>query len=214
MDNPTISYKTYLKNKYVSLCKPRLPRISVKKALLNRKSYRVFSQTPLSAQDISTVLYYGLGINPSFHDFKHRFYPSAGGKFPLEGYFFALKTHIACGIYHYNVERHGLEQLSSFPSFNISEYFPQFIKKKPTGLIVLTGMLQRTMEKYGERGRRYIDMEAGHVGQNTQLVCTALNIHTVPIGGGYYPKKIESILGVNSKSEPVIYALALGYDAK
>jgi hypothetical protein len=48
---------------------------------------------------------------------------------------------------------------------------------------VITAVYARTVKKYGTRGRRYVELEAGHAAQNVLLQAVALGLAAVPIGG-------------------------------
>jgi nitroreductase len=50
-------------------------------------------------------------------------------------------------------------------------------------LWLLIGDAQRVATKYGERGDRFLLLEAGHLMQNLCLVSTSLGLCTVPLGG-------------------------------
>ncbi|RLF92125.1 nitroreductase, partial [Thermococci archaeon] len=49
--------------------------------------------------------------------------------------------------------------------------------------------------RYGERGTRYVYMEAGHVGQNIYLVCEALNLGTVAVGA-FRDEEVKEVLNI------------------
>ncbi|MEM4914156.1 MAG: SagB/ThcOx family dehydrogenase, partial [Desulfurococcaceae archaeon] len=57
----------------------------------------------------------------------------------------------------------------------------RWVREAPVN-IVLVAYYERTTRWYGERGFRYIYMEAGHVGQNIYLAATEMGLGTVAIG--------------------------------
>lgn len=62
----------------------------------------------------------------------------------------------------------------------IEIYIAQF--DKPPFYFVICADYDKTCKKYGERGKRYIDMEAGHTAQNLCLAAVALGLGSCCIG--------------------------------
>ncbi len=75
--------------------------------------------------------------------------------------------------------------------------------------IVISAVYERTTLKYGERGRRYVHMEAGHAAQNVYLQAISLNLGTVVIGA-FFDEKVKEIL--NMQEEP-LYIMPVGRKA-
>jgi nitroreductase len=69
----------------------------------------------------------------------------------------------------------------------------------------------RTTRKYGERGIRYVYMEAGHAAQNICLECTALGLATVPMGA-FRDGAVRRAVGLPAGAEP-LYLLPIGHPA-
>jgi len=68
--------------------------------------------------------------------------------------------------------------------------------------LVLTGVYARTAIKYGDRAKRYVHMEAGHVGQNIYLQATALELGTVMVGA-FYDEKVQRLLQLEKGQMPL-----------
>jgi len=208
---PPVEYKEYKNKPLIQLPKSNLNDFLLLNTLESRKTIREFSVGKISLKEISTLLFYGFGINPKLKDKTHRYYPSAGGKYPLECYLISYKTVLDKGIYHYNVQRHAIELLSNVLPQRFGECIPQFAEKIPPLLLIITGVVKRTTQKYGPQGKKYLFIESGHVGQTIQIVCSALDINSVPMGGGFNEKKIEQLIGVKHPIEPLLYMFALGH---
>ena len=142
---------------------------------------------------------------------KLRVSPSAGARYPLEIYplIFSAKD-LDCGIYHYNVKSHSLELLKK------GDFKSQFFKcvgqdmiLKCSMLIVISAIFNRTKDKYGERGYRYVLLDAGHLAQNAYLIATRLSLGCCTIGG-FLDNEINKLLKIDGLTESSIYLIAIG----
>lgn len=75
--------------------------------------------------------------------------------------------------------------------------------------IVIVGVYERTIVKYGKRGIRYVDMEAGHACQNILLQAVALELGAVPIGA-FNDNEVQKILNLPDNYSP-LYVVPVGY---
>ena len=64
-----------------------------------------------------------------------------------------------------------------------------------------TGEVARTARKYGERARRYVQIEVGHSAQNVYLQCAARDLGTV-IVGAFHDDDVRKVLGIPADHEP------------
>jgi SagB-type dehydrogenase family enzyme len=76
-------------------------------------------------------------------------------------------------------------------------------------LLVVTAVFWRSRIKYGLRGYRFGLLEAGHLVQTIQLAATDLGLFALPVGG-FFDRRLDQILGVDSLDEAAVYAVALG----
>jgi SagB-type dehydrogenase family enzyme len=67
----------------------------------------------------------------------------------------------------------------------------------------------RTTARYGERGIRYVHMEAGHVGQNLALQAVALGLGTTMVGA-FYDEQLTEVLNLPDNLEP-LYIIPVGH---
>jgi SagB-type dehydrogenase family enzyme len=72
-----------------------------------------------------------------------------------------------------------------------------------------TAVTQRTFWKYGQRGTRYIYLDAGHAGQNLYLAAAALGLGCCAIGA-FFDDEINSLLGVDGENETIVYMASVG----
>lgn len=75
--------------------------------------------------------------------------------------------------------------------------------------IVIAAVPSRTTAKYGERGVRYVAMEAGHAAENIYLQAEALDLATVVIGA-FDDDGVRELIGLPEEVE-VLYLMPVGH---
>jgi SagB-type dehydrogenase family enzyme len=117
---------------------------------------------------------------------------------------------LADGLYHYDARAHQLELLHSTvlqPSLAMITLGQDMVQNANL-VIIITAVLQRTMWKYGQRGYRYILLDAGHLGQNLYLVATALGLGAVAIGA-FFDDELNHLLRLPAE-EKAVYLVCIG----
>lgn len=210
-----IHFKTYPRLNIIKLAKVFPKRkIFLVNVLKNRRSIRSFSGEPISINDLSYLLLYSNGIVNSgvVVDESRRSYPSAGARYPLEVYPLVLSGDgVNAGLYHYNVKEHTLEivleeDLKQWLLESTGNFEPIL---KASVAFIITGVLDRTRVKYGDRAYRYILMEAGHMAQNLLLLATGLKMANLAVGG-YVDSKVTELLDLELVKEVPLYMIAVG----
>lgn len=186
---------------------PRLKSdISVEQAILNRRSIREYQDAALSLTEVSQILWSAQGKTA---DWGGRTVPSAGATYPLEIYLVAARvTGLETGLYHYQWQTHELNKLSTHDKrkeLTKAAWGQNYIEKAPASIVIAV-KYERTTNRYGTRGRRYVDNEVGHCGQNIHLQAEALGLGTVVIGA-FQDSLVRQILGI--KEEPA-YIMPIG----
>jgi SagB-type dehydrogenase family enzyme len=203
----------------VDLPPPRLDgAVPVEAALINRRSIRSYADDPLTLADVSQLLWAAYGITktiegaPPFIRGGLRTAPSAGARFPLELYLAAFDVDgLPPGIYWYQSETHKLMRISEGDKrTEVSEAsFDQGHFKTAAAVIVYSAVFERTMVKYGVRGReRYVCMDLGHSAENVYLQAYALKIGTCAIGA-FTDLWLRKIFRMTRAEEP-LYVMPLG----
>lgn len=204
-------YKGYPRLTSIPLPRPvSIQKFGLRSALQKRSSFRDFTGHEISLPLMSAILYYGTGIKRNqVPGNESRYYPSAGGLYPLETYVISLHTPLPRGVYHYYVRSHLLEELVLMPELKVEEYFAQSWLANAACIIVLTACIKRGLQKYGERAYRYMHIEAGHIGQNISLLSSPLHVGSCAIGG-FYDDRLNTLLDVEPGDEEAIYCIAIG----
>jgi SagB-type dehydrogenase family enzyme len=172
----------------------------------------------LDLRELATLLYCAYGVNREADEnpFRRplRTVPSAGALYPLEIYLHSRSvTDLPAGLYHYHPVRHELRQLrsgdltSKVASALVSGQ--KHLALTSSLQIFIGAVLERTLIKYGERGYRFVLLEAGHVGQNLSLAALGLGLGCVNIGG-YHDRMVDALLGFDGLRQSALYLAAVG----
>ena len=165
-------------------------------------------------EQLAAILYYGYGVTRRPPDGSRalRTVPSAGALYPLE--VFVQVRHVdqlAPGIYHYNPLRHHLRNVRE------GDYTDQLsrcliehaIPENASLLIFITALFERSTIKYGDRGYRFVLLEAGHVAQNINIVCSGFRLGSLNVGG-FFDREFDAFLQLDGITHSNIYMVAIG----
>lgn len=183
----------------IKLPEPKLSgKTSVEEALSKRRSARDYTKNFLHIKDISQLLWSAQGITNKRGD---RTAPSAGALYPLEIYVAVGDVKVLkSGLYHYDPEKHSLKlQAEGDLRAKLAgvSLHQNSIEKAPA-VIIISAVYERTRRKYGERGNRYVHMEAGCAAENIYLQCESLGLATVFIGA-FEDAKVKKVLGIQEE---------------
>jgi SagB-type dehydrogenase family enzyme len=199
----------YANQEIIKLPEPVLDgAISVEKALAARRSVRHYAALPLMLTELSQLLWAAQGLpGPS----GLRTAPSAGALYPLEIYIAAGNvTGLTSGIYKYNGRNHVL--LKTGDGDIREKLFDAGLRqgsiKDAPVVLTICAVYERITTKYGERGIRYTDMEAGHAAQNIYLQAESLGLGTVAIGA-FRDSKVSKIVNLATTEHP-LYLIPIG----
>lgn len=190
--------------------------VSVTDAIANRASTRNMIPGSLSSETLATLLHYGYGVTrrdeAQMLPRAFRAAPSGGALYPLEIYIHS--THIIDvppGLSHYDPLNNQLRLLREGDSSEmIAAAMVQPEIAATTSLcIFITALFERSTFKYGERGYRFVFLEAGHVAQNINLVATALGLGCVNLGG-YFDRDVDRYLELDGVTHSTVYLIAIG----
>ncbi len=181
---------------------------SVEEALSKRRSIRAYSGDNLTIEEVSQLLWAAQGITSPWGG---RTAPSAGALYPLELYLVVGDVEgIDKGVYRYIPEEHELEKVKDgdIRAELAEAAVGQECVKYAAIDIVFTAVYERTTVKYGERGIRYVHMEAGHAAQNVYLQAVSLDLGTVVIGA-FINDKVKKIVNAEEQENP-LYIMPVG----
>jgi len=177
-------------------------KISVEKAMLERRSVREFLETPLTLTEVSQLLWAAQGVSSPL---GYRTAPSAGALYPLEVFLVSGKVEgLPAGVYRYRAESRELVKIADGDrrSGLCAAALEQGAVRRAPASLVLAAVFERTIRKYGERGIRYVHMESGNASQNVSLEAVSLGLGTVIIGA-FRDGEVKKVLGLNLE-EPLL----------
>lgn len=206
--------------RYPGVPRVALPRLrprrlcALDQALVSRRSARELGTALPQREAIARVLLFGHAV----HGAEARGpVPSAGGLQALELYLVrtdgdgvAPGDWLTPGVYHYDRVGHFLSRLRDdaprgawlgrLPSMELIRGGALFF--------LLVGDGPRVAAKYGERGLRFLLLEAGHLMQNLCVLASSVGLGIVPLGG-FMERDTAAALRL-PKSDEVLYAAACG----
>ena len=181
-------------------------RTSIEEALKKRRSIRAYENLPLTLQEVAQLLWAAQGIT---NNNGFRTAPSAGALYPLEIYLVSGNIDkLSSGVYRYVAANHSLEKIKDGDRriMLAKAAIGQASVKLAAADIVITAVFSRTIQKYGDIGKRFALMEAGHVAQNIYLQSVSLKLGTVSIGV-FNGNDVKDVLDI--KEEP-LYIMPIG----
>jgi len=180
--------------------------VSLEEALARRRSVRQFKADPLTRKQIAQLCWAAQGISEPRRGL--RTCPSAGATYPLE-----LYVATAAGVEHYVPARHAMEtHLAGDVRGKLRDAAlgQKFVGNAPA-VFIISAVAARTTRKYGKRAGRYVQIEAGHAGQNILLQATALGLGSVPVGA-YNETQAAKVLALPA-DQKVLYLIPVGAPA-
>lgn len=213
------SYKSYPFCPQVELPVANLEdQRSLQDVIVKRRSQRKWSADhSVSLQELANLLQLTYGITQGIPYTEGmtqylRATPSAGGLYPLELYVFAQGVEdLEPGVYHYRVAHHALEQLEAGEQterFRMMEEQWGFATQ-PSLILVLSGVFERTMFKYRERGYRFLMMEAGMAAQMVTLLAAAQGLESCMMGG-WIDEELNRMIGIDGVMESSLLPICIG----
>ena len=191
-------------NEIITLAKPNQDGpMSLEQAVAIRRSRRDFLPKSLTLEQIGQLTWAAQGRDAQS---RYRTVPSAGATYPLE-----LFVVIDDGLFRYLPAKHALEKLAEQDlraALASAAWGQDFIEAAPLTL-VFAAQFSRTTNHYGQRGVRYVYMEAGHAAQNVHLQAEALGLGSVAVGA-FDDSSVSKVLSLPNDLEP-IYMVVVGY---
>jgi SagB-type dehydrogenase family enzyme len=190
---------------------PQRTEVPLEAAMSRRQSVREYTDDPLTPAQLAALLWAAQGESDQT---GRRTVPSAGATHPLEIYAVVGRVEgLEPGIYRYRGHEHDLKRIVAGDrraALGRAALGQACVVRAPAS-IVISAVYSRTTESYGERGVRYVHMEAGHSGQNIHLQAAAMELGTVMVGA-FDDDAVTRIMALSPDEKP-LYIVPIGKPA-
>ncbi len=190
------------------------PPTDLRAAIEQRESVRVYGRQPLSLEELGFLLWCTQGVRkivPGQATF--RTVPSAGARHALETYLLVnTVVDLPPGLYRYLALEHALQEVNRDPDIALSItracLNQNFVRTSATTFF-WTAYAPRMTWRYGERGYRYLFLDAGHVCQNLYLAAEAIQCGVCAIGA-FLDAEMNGLLSIDGEKQFLLYLATVG----
>jgi len=201
----------------IKLPKPddiRVPDLPLRTAVERRRSVREYSPTPLTTNELSFLLWCTQGVRePAGRTATFRTVPSAGARHALETYLLVNRVAgIVPGIYRYLAWKHALLAhllLKDVKNRVTAGALGQTMVNESAVTFIWAAVVERMAWRYGQRGYRYLYLDAGHVCQNLYLAAETVACGTCAIAA-FADDDLNDLLGFQQTEQFTIYMATVG----
>jgi SagB-type dehydrogenase family enzyme len=179
-----------------------------------RCSRRNYSGEPLTLEELSYLLWCTQGVKYIIPEtVTYRNVPSAGSRHAFDTYILANRVvGLNPGLYRFAAIAHKLLEFDL--AKGVAEKVTagclgqKFILDSAVTFLWVADVYRMTW-RYGQRGYRYLHLDAGHVCQNLYLAAEAIGVGACAIGA-FDDDALNGLLGLDGINHFVIYAATVG----
>jgi len=186
----------------------------VQKVIEQRRSLRRYSKKALKLQELSYLLWCTQGVKQAeagLHTF--RTVPSAGARHAFETFVLANRIGgLKNLLYQYIALEHKLAVVSRDKRIAEKIMFGCLGQKMiiaSAAVFIWVADVKRMTWRYGQRGYRYILLDAGHICQNLYLAAESIDCGTCGVGA-FDDDIMNETLGLDGKKHFMVYAACVG----
>jgi len=188
--------------------------LGVREAIERRTSIRAYSEEPLSLAELSLLLWCTQGVKQvSNRPATLRTVPSAGARHCFETYVLANRVEgLEPGLYRFLAVDHRLQEVDLDP--DVAERvtkacLDQRFIQASAATFIWTAVAYRMMWRYGERGYRYMHLDAGHACQNLYLSAETVGCGACAVAA-FDDDLLNRALGVDGVDQFAVYVGVAG----
>ena len=188
--------------------------MGLRKAIERRRSLREYTENPLTLEELSFLLWSTQGVRETLAErATFRTVPSAGARHPLETALLANRIEgLRVRLHQYDALEHRMIEMPS-PSDVVDRLTTachgQEIVRRCAAVFIWVADSVRMTWRYGERGFRYMHLDAGHVCQNLYLAAESIGVGVCAIGA-FEDDEVNRLLGLEAPERFAIYIATVG----
>jgi len=191
-----------------------IPALDLREAIERRKTWRKYREESLSLEELSFLLWCTQGIKSvTNRPVTFRTVPSAGARHAFETYLLVNRVvGVEPGLYRYVASAHALQPLDQDPG--LPEQLVEACLKQSKIVysavnFIWVAVRERMTWRYGERGYRYLHLDAGHVCQNLYLAAEPVDCGICGIAA-FDDARLNAALNLDGEELFVVYLASLG----
>jgi SagB-type dehydrogenase family enzyme len=192
----------------------KIPSMDIRQAIEQRTSLRRYTQTELSFEELSYLLWITQGVKSiTDRPATTRTVPSAGSRHAFETFILINRVeNLDPGLYRYCALKHFIYAVNM--EAGINEELTTACKgqshiRTSAATFFWAAEMDRMSWRYSERSYRYVLLDAGHVCQNFYLAAESIQCGVCAIAA-YDDDLLNAALGVDGDSLVTVYAGTIG----
>jgi SagB-type dehydrogenase family enzyme len=191
-----------------------LPDMNLLDLITQRTTHRHYADAPLTLAELSFLLWCTQGIKLTDRArATRRTVPSAGARHAFETVLLVNNvTDLAPGLYRFLASMHHLIVLPA-PEDIAARITEAGLQQNHIARSAVTflwvAVVERMAWRYGERGYRYLHLDAGHVCQNLYLAAEAIGFGVGAIAA-FNDAALNAVLDLDGDEQFVIYLATVG----
>lgn len=201
-------------SEHIPLPEPSMSTFDLGKAIAQRQTHRKYDPAPLTLEELSTLLWSTQGVKKVVgNKTTFRTVPSAGARHAFETYLLVNRCDdLEPGLYRYHALDHELSAVrlsEDLASEARAACLNQGSLEKCAVAFIWLAVTERMTWRYGQRGYRYMLLDAGHVCQNLYLAAESMDSGVCAIAA-FDDDLMNEFMHVDGQHEFVIYIGTVG----